>query len=761
MSDRGKKSASLAVLWILSGVLMAVSIKNMLIDGIYRWMIEDIAFHSMAAEIIILFAVIGAGLVFGRNVWEKVLPAVAAAAVFCWIHVMFLPVLFNLLYLLYICMAGWFFNTQFFPDKRKGILGAFVTGTGAVVSMFCFLSLIGQGSIKKMQLAVLVTGILLVVWVFFRKRDRLAEGFRNMNTWKLELPEAVMFTFVMIMVLIQAGKMNLAIDYDSLWYGLRSPYVLNNGDGIYENLGLLGMVYVYSKGWETLLLPLAVFPSYSFITAGSFWAGVLMLFGVYRLSRCFLAKREALFTTALVSSVPGIMNMMISAKTDIPTLLFQVILLYFMTEYVRNRDLGDLILSGCAFLISWTLKPTALIFSTAVFGMGGIYLLVKRILSLRGPLRQWGAAAMAAAMLIGIWGRSMLLTGVPVNSVFSHALQKMGFSVKYPYREVSLPNTTSEMTWVETVHHIVQRLYGMFVSPTSQEMDHVIFAWGSVLILLSMALMIWAVWLKCRGSLFQAEAKMEEEGKGLKPFFFTIYLPFLLVNMTALCLLGQVDGNYFELFYILTILGAMLCVDCLNSQEIRRKVKYLAIPVLAVNLVLCALSNWAWSLGFTPVELKNPGYYNHREMERLKKAESGNEQIWNILASNPRNHVLAVGNHPQVLAFPCCIQSFNDITGDWGNSDAVLPKTGNTLRFVEYAKLNYIYIQGNYWPSNDKPFEMARYLIRNGKVSEIINENGNLLLCIDNQGEPDSERDEALLDQFEELIVPEFRHQRG
>ena len=58
--------------------------------------------------------------------------------------------------------------------------------------------------------------------------------------------------------------MNICADYDSLHYGLRNEYVLDNGGGIYENLGMVNVVYTYSKGLETLLLPISGLPSYGF-----------------------------------------------------------------------------------------------------------------------------------------------------------------------------------------------------------------------------------------------------------------------------------------------------------------------------------------------------------------------------------------------------------------------------------------------------------------------------------------------------------------
>ena len=71
------------------------------------------------------------------------------------------------------------------------------------------------------------------------------------------MAQAALLAFIITMVLIQAGRMNIELDYDSLHYGLRSAYVLDNGKGIYENLGMINLVYTYSKGLEVLVLPLS------------------------------------------------------------------------------------------------------------------------------------------------------------------------------------------------------------------------------------------------------------------------------------------------------------------------------------------------------------------------------------------------------------------------------------------------------------------------------------------------------------------------
>ena len=83
--------------------------------------------------------------------------------------------------------------------------------------------------------------------------------------------QAALLAFILTILFLQAGRLNHELDYDSLHYGLRSPYILDNGEGIYENLGLINLVYTYSKGAEVLVLPLSGTPTYGFLLSFTFW----------------------------------------------------------------------------------------------------------------------------------------------------------------------------------------------------------------------------------------------------------------------------------------------------------------------------------------------------------------------------------------------------------------------------------------------------------------------------------------------------------
>lgn len=129
--------------------------------------------------------------------------------------------------------------------------------------------------------------------------------------------QAALLAFILTMLFLQAGRLNRELDYDSLHYGLRSVYVLDNGKGIYENLGMINLVYTYSKGAEVLVLPLAGTPTYGFVLSFTFWTTVISVITAAVIGRRFGTKTAGFWTGALFTAIPGIMNMAVSAKVTV------------------------------------------------------------------------------------------------------------------------------------------------------------------------------------------------------------------------------------------------------------------------------------------------------------------------------------------------------------------------------------------------------------------------------------------------------------
>lgn len=758
-------------------------------DGTYSWQFGDPATKKMMAEIALLFVLLSGFLLLAGKPSVRWGGTAVICLIFCWAHVIFLPMAVSALYLGYVFLAGRFVRTVLLgqKDMEDGWMADFILGVSAVLCAFCLLSAFKIGSIAQLKLFSAVSGASLYLWAALSGGLRRAvcclkgsfqeDGFQKNEFQKggLQGTDRILWSlltaFLIVMVLIQAGRMNNSLDFDTLWYGVRSEYVLNNGNGIYENPGMVGMAYVYAKGLETLALPLSDLASHSYLLALNLWIAVAGLAGVYRLAGLFMNRMWAFTAAALVSCIPGIMNMAISAKPDVITWVIQIFMVYYMACYIKNRKFALLALSGGAYLLSLTMKSTALVFSTAVFGMSGLYLLGRRLLSLRAPLRQWLLLAAPAGALTGIWARTMMITGMPVTSVFTSIFAVLGFQMKYPFATSGLPQNYEEASNLAV---LLRRLFHMLLMPTGKDMGHVVFAWGSPLMLfltgacLAVALLMAAAWKRRRAgeSGGQPDRKQNRESakKRLSLYAHVAFWPFLAVNLVSLVMLYQIDGNYFMLLYTGIIIGSLSLLHSLKQAGHRRflrTVSWLLVPIMAFNVLMTAESNWAWSLGFSQIQWVNKGRVNHEALQHEKMVQTGNEQIWNTLAEDQGTRVIAFGDHPGCLQFPCVVQSYKDITSPWGNVELV-----NTVEafeeYMAYAQADYAYVEAGFIgeESWEWSYGLVRQMIGRGTLTDLVFEHGNVLAKVDLDG-ASSEKTQENLRLFDEHYITYEMKQGG
>lgn len=825
------KNKKKGIVLLFGGAVLAALFSSawmMFSKGPFPWFVRQGEYWLMAAEVAVVFAVLAAILVFVRKPAVRWGGAVAVIAVFCWAHVVFWPIVVGGLYLLYLVAGGRFLRTKVFRlPVKDGFFCDLLTGVLSVVAVFCLMSAVGAGEIKKLWIFVLVSGGLLLgyyasAWRDGRKaagmggtvsgwarvggRSGLKGGYGNAGFGGLDSRRAAFcLAFILTALCIQAGRMNIAPDFDSLWYGLRAPYILDNGRGIYENLGTIGVVYTYSKGFEVLTLPLSVLPSYSFLLAFQLWLLAGCLACAYRIACSYMEHGTALFLTAMLAAVPGITNMAVTAKTDIATLLFQLIMISQLIAWLEEGKSSwrRLAYGFAAFFFTWTLKPTALVFSTAVMGMSVLFFLWKRVLfggnSLkdRGNAEGWrdleaqnspeapdspshlkaqigslGILALSLASLIGIWTRTVLITGLPVTSVFSSLLTKLGFTMKYPYNVSKIPNSAADRSVPQWCADMAKRAAGFLLTPQGEDMEHVILAWGGFFLLVMFLLSI-------AGKQFGRQARKQfenqtrkqfgkrtrkqfrnqpgnqsgqsETGSVLSQYLTVIYFPFLAVNIISLAMLTQVDGNYFMLLYVLTGVYAFHILARVKDRGIEKAVRRILLPVTVYLAIITTLTSWSWCLGFTPVSFRHAGYYNHMEAQQQRMEEAGNTRIWEILSADPQNRLIAVGDHPDVLAFPCSAQSYDDITGSWGNV-VLVKKMDYFVEFMEYAKTDYVYAQAGYMAGEDRCYTLVSDLIEYGKLIPVLYENGNLLARVDTAGEY-TENSRSALAEFQKCYI--------
>ena len=771
-------------------------------NGFFADYIHFTESKRMYVEIAILAVLIFGGLALLKRGRSRMYWLTAVVLVFSWIHVVFLPMVVSAVYLISLLAIGRFLRKRVFFRETVwerpyfSFYMDFLFGASFAIVVYCLLSALGVGKIAWMRLSVYALGVAALGFDFSSISCQCIMGWQTLS-WMLdgrdkvsvhvieagkqallftgrhfwnrkcrnkpagsgasrEIPRRVRRAWTLaagwcaLMFLIQVGRLNIALDFDTLWYGVRSQYIVAGGTGLYENPGLVGMVYVYSKGFEVLTLPLCDLASHSYLTFFNLWLAVLgigaMVWNAVLLTGNRKQETEKKLTyhsvlpgimaAVLTVSVPGIMNMALTAKADLITWLLQLIMLGCFFQYIHVYENHWIFLSGAAgsYFLSLTMKPTSLVFSTAVFGMMGLYLLwfwfhergvaadlfhhmVRLIVSLCLP---FGALA-------GIWARTMKITGMPVTSVFTSIFAWFGFKMKYPFATSELPQNYQEES---TLHVLARRIWQMLMQPQGEDMGHVILAWGTSLMAVLIVMLV----------LYGIFSKKGDEQSHIWNAALVIFFPFVLVSLISLSMLYQIDGNYFMLLYSMLILGACRAMVYFKKIGFYPLASKCLAPLLVLNLIVTAISSWAWTAGFSEIHLLNKGRVNHRAQEQARMEEKGNTLIWQEVSQDPENRVIAFGTHPYCLQFPCNVESYKDITSPWGNVELVnSPEAFET--YMAYAKTDYVYAEAGYLGpgSWEWSLDLLREQIRRGSLTDLFFENGNMLARVSDTAVPEEE----------------------
>lgn len=712
MTKRERIAAAAAAVLII--FITGFSAWSLIGEGTLSWHVRQPETVRLALELLVFWGIFLGIFCIRQSAPVKLAAILVVMLLYSWLHVIFFPVVLAGLYTGYLILAGRFF-TGGVIGRKLGLSWEFLFGSSATILIFCLASLLRVGSIPMLRLWVCLSGAVLV---FFYVRPRWPD-------WGLQerenLKSSAMKAAILALFLLQAGRMNHGVDFDSIWYGVRSHLMLNPGNGIYENLGTLGVVYTYSKGWETLTLPLSGLPSYSFPIAFNLAVAGILLKTAYDTARMFLRREAALWVPFLMAALPGIMNMAITAKADLLTVFCQILMVQGVLRYQKERDLSWLLFGLSAGGVSLALKPTSVVYSPAIVGIAVLWLMFRKTgEKSRLPVkRDFCSLVLAAAMLAGIWGRTLSLVGVPVTSVFYGAFQKIGFQIRYPFYASAFPSAGSSGSFGEILGFFGRRLYGVLINPQGEDMAHVIIAWGTVLPLVF--LVLWLFFRKDKNSHRQAIGFLE-----------MLLLAVTVINGVSLYSLSQLDGNYYMLAYTLVILTGVIWLDELSAQK-QRVAKGLLIPVWLYAAILCAVTNWAWALGLSPMKLVNQGFYNHVQAERVSWESRGSGAIWNILAADPKTRVIALGEHPRVLTVPCEVQSYVDVSGYWGNPE-VVADAPSFLNYLQFAGIDYLYMEREYIDTSVRIYQIVRTLVEEGWLLDVREEHGNLILSVGKDG---------------------------
>ena len=428
--------------------------------------------------------------------------------------------------------------------------------------------------------------------------------------------------FALPFFILQMNRSNVALDYDSLRYGLRSAFVLFP-EGFFSAHGQINSVYSYPKGLELLTYPLNYLPGYGFLLSFSLWTylALALVFGLLLFH--FQKNRKKLYLGILcfflLSSVG---NMSLTMKTDLFTLLLQLSALYFFLK--RKR------LQSCFLLFfSYSFKPTAVVFSTLL----GIVFLIIMLLecfgkrstkantkenininantginsntnpnTIQAKREKWTSELPFVLFSVVYTGlitlRTFLITGLPFSTTFTGIFKAIGFHVNWPFNLDAHVDYSGELSLSESTFSFFRRFFSFLFYPVGEDMEHVAIAWSGVLFPLILLFGIWqcfSIGRKClsgrnslaggnnlpgknlpgknsllgRNSLPGREAFLRREsGEASLWDYLPLALSFLVImafSLLSFVMLWQIDGNYYILWESLALL---LCFSMGSAPEI-------------------------------------------------------------------------------------------------------------------------------------------------------------------------------------------------
>ena len=527
---------------------------------------------------------------------------------------------------LFLCLMGFFLKRKMQDVPGKGVfLRREASGEAINRAFFSFLFLLFIlptlvfAYLHRMLLSMLVSGLwFFVLALLFRfiTTGRPLQIFKDFK-WFLaflekDFQEGTLYplVFALPFFILQMNRSNVALDYDSLRYGLRSAYVLFP-EGFFSAHGQINSVYSYPKGLELLTYPLNYLPGYGFLLSFSLWTylALALVFGLLLFH--FQKNRKKLYLGILcfflLSSVG---NMSLTMKTDLFTLLLQLSALYFFLK--RKR------LQSCFLLFfSYSFKPTAVVFSTLL----GIVFLLTMLLEFFGKRstkanskenininantginnntnhntiqakgEKWTSELPFVLFSLVYTGlitlRTFLITGLPFSTTFTGIFKAIGFHVNWPFNLDAHVDYSGELSFSESALSFFRRLFSFLFYPVGEDMEHVAIAWSGVLFPLILLFALWqcfSIGRKClpgKNSLPGGNSLLERNSLSGREAFLRMgsreaslwdYLPlslsFLVImafSLLSFVMLWQIDGNYYILWESLALL---LCFSGGNLQE--------------------------------------------------------------------------------------------------------------------------------------------------------------------------------------------------
>lgn len=580
-----KRHYKIFLVWLSAISLAVIPVSNM-IEKVFLWHIRQPESYEGIAEVLIFVLIVFLMCRLRKD--SLFISTSAMVLVYMTKQGVVIPALSVLIYFEVLSYIGFSFVTQREEDTLVAwnfITGCCVWGTAAIVC-----SALNFGTINELRI---VTFFLLVGAIIQNRNKHYYPVLFRLrcfcNKIKAHKVEQALFIVLAFVVAVLCAKSNTAIDYDSIWYGLRPEKVLVGENSFYDYLGYTAFVYYYPKLMELLFLPISDLNDYSFIICGNIGVFCLCMYVVFQYLDRFtksLSMPTKLIIVLAICSVPALANIAATAKPDILGFFFTLLAFYYATGYFRGNSKEIWPAFICLALCTGT-KLTYLLWGGILFLFLVIHLAVTSVTQ-KGYMRDVIRSAtgyltvgiLCLFLVLGVHARTLLLTGFPLYPTGTEFFSKIGFTAKN-YAAVTRPSRGIP------TDSALSRIYQFLFDPT--QLAHVIMLWPSNLMAVCIVM----------GFAFFKKDFLKGGGIWMVLLCVINILATLYFEITQLF----PDGNYF-IFSIgcITLTTALLVDGEGNIQLISKIYKPLSVLIIA-NLIMLFISHSSWQWGTKPFDI--------------------------------------------------------------------------------------------------------------------------------------------------------------
>lgn len=699
------QKSRLIIVILCAVILSFIPFYIMLIKGIYSWHLSQPEFVQGGAELCIVFFLMYLGWIVNKK--RVVVPAIIMSCIYLSVNGVIVPVVSACLYIGIICYVG--FSLGFIDRSNHWILklmkafirGIVIWGAGAIV-----LSMIGIGTINALRIYTVILFVFACIFSAWKNKN-LNVGLLIDKTFKYRNNSYIEVALIIIMIAIVLAlfaKTNTAQDYDSLWYGLRSEYVLVGNKSFYDDLGYFSYVYFYPKFSELFFLPLSSLGDYSFIPCANiliFVMAIMMIYHSLQKNIYGIDKKTKIILVTTIESIPAFANISATAKPDILGFYLVLCAFSFMQEYIENDDYNSIIYALVSLGMCTAVKLTYILWGGILFIWGICVFFVKERRKQRKYIqyikKEWIIIVASIVTIVGVHYRTFKFTGYIIYPIGISIWNKI-FHNEHGYY-LTQSNSMNNKLDVRTM---ISRIYEFIFDP--QPLGHVIILWTSNLLLV--VLMIW---------IFYKKRKIKIEYKILA-VIYTLCTLYYMISMS------NPDGNYFILPIIVNciiISGGIQSEQHSETNAMRSALTVVLASLLPIMFI--SHSSWAWGTKVFSKDLivnnfetreKNLitfNYYGVNSIVEEVKTYSVNEKV-----------ISSTAESGLYFRFPCNLETYSELSLP-AFSNAGISQYSKFKEIMDYLSVKALIVDKN--DTSEFPELVLNYIQEEGVV-KIIEDQG-------------------------------------